>query len=135
MLSRLLVLTSCWQLAVNLRVHFFVSNVASYFFNCLSHDGNSQDKTLESEMSKLKKYFSPKKRTTNLLYIWECCSNYVYDEHFLQKRTKTHWTQIRCEKTQLIDHDNIINNNREQSFVNIPKGPSRCRVHLSVARW
>lgn len=50
--TRFLILTSCWKLAVNLRVHFFVSNVASYFFNCLSHDGNNQNKTLEKEMPK-----------------------------------------------------------------------------------
>lgn len=46
---RYLILTSCGKLAVNLRVHFLVSKVASYFFNGVSYDGNTQNKTLERQ--------------------------------------------------------------------------------------
>lgn len=41
--------TSGWKLAVNLRVDFFVSNVASYFLYRFSYDGDDQHKTLRRE--------------------------------------------------------------------------------------
>lgn len=44
--------TSGGELAVNLTVDFFVSKVASYFFNRLSDDSDEQNKSLESETIK-----------------------------------------------------------------------------------
>lgn len=46
---KLPVRTSRRELAVNLRVDFFVSKVAPYFFNCLSHDGDNQNEALEGD--------------------------------------------------------------------------------------
>lgn len=76
--TRYIILTSGRKFAVNLRVDFFVSNVASDFFHCFSYDGDNQDKALRTS----KQWFQYQ-------YCGTCVYGYTTDTNeYLEGRVK-----------------------------------------------